>query len=165
MGKNTVWAVYSSAANPKQGISFLSLGKKKFLRWNFPLRFSFIWLRSWSKITNCISQIPGTSYTDSPRHQNRSKDLSQDREIVSNKDKLLSKSEVIQYSNVQSIMQDLSLLLSKSIPCNVRSQGDTRTGQVGGVFCKGKEQHTVIVHQLPGAWKKFFKQYVTCFSI
>lgn len=150
MGKNTVWALYSSVVNPEQDISFLSLGKKKFLRWSFPLRFSFIWLRSWSKITNCIFQIPGTSYTDSPRHHNRTKDLSQGREIVSNKDVLLSKSEVIQYSNAQSIMQDLSLLLSKSIPCNVRSQGDTRTGQVGGGFLQRKR--TTHSNCPPASW-------------
>lgn len=58
------------------------------------------------------------------------------------KDMLLSKSEVPQYSNVKSILQDLFLLLSVSISCNVRSHSDIPTGQVGGIFCKQKATHS-----------------------
>lgn len=138
---------------------FSCFREKNLLRWNFPLRFSFIW----GTITICISQIAGTRYPDS-NHQNRSIGLSQGRENMSRKDRLPSKSGVPQWSNVQSIMQDLSLLLSQSILCNVRSQGVRPTGQVGEDFCKAKKEHTVSAPQLPKAQKKCFGQYVTFFS-
>lgn len=43
-------------------------------------------------------------------------------------------------------MQDLSLLLSKSRPRNVKTQDLTSTWQGGGVFCKAAEQHRVTGH-------------------
>lgn len=99
-------------------------------------RFSFITLRSCSKISNCISQIPGTRFSETSKEIKRFTTRQRNRVCQ----------DIFLKSEVQSTIQHLWFLLSKSRPWNVRTQDDTTTGQGGRVFCKATEQHRVTAH-------------------